>query len=66
VSSGERHERAVQRSLMWAQAAADAGDLADALRWLDVVVAAHGSLPLEWEERRERWSAELRRAGEDQ
>lgn len=44
-----RHERAVARSLGFAQEAAAAGDLVNAVRWLQVVRAVDGGLSPDWE-----------------
>jgi hypothetical protein len=44
-----RHERAVARSLAFAQDAAAEGDFANAVGWLQVVQAVDGGLPPEWE-----------------
>ena len=38
----------VEQTLEWAQHAADAGDLRDALEWLSVVRSVAGELPAEW------------------
>jgi hypothetical protein len=59
VSDADRHRRAVERTLGWAQAAAAAGDLPDALAWLDMVRAMDGPLPGAWEERRRQWIGAL-------
>ena len=42
-----QHQAAVRQSLGWADAAARAGDHADALHWLDVVEAVGHELPAE-------------------
>jgi hypothetical protein len=44
-----RHERAVARSLAFAQDAATEGDFVSAVRWLQVVQAVDGGLPPDWE-----------------
>ena len=55
-SAARRHEAAIQRTLTWAQAAADAGEYDEALAWLQTVDYVHGGLPAGWAERRMRWS----------
>ena len=58
-----QHQAAVRRSLGWADAAARAGDHADALQWLDVVEAAGDELSAEYTAKRDAWRSALRAAG---
>jgi hypothetical protein len=55
-----QHRAAVRQSLGWADAAARAGDHADALHWLDVVKALGDELPAEYTTKREAWRRTLR------
>jgi hypothetical protein len=55
VTSAERHQRAVARSLGFAQEAAGRGDIDDALAWLGVVETVDGGLPARWERTRAYW-----------
>lgn len=57
-----RHQAAVRQSLGWADAAARAGDHADALHWLDVVEAVGHELSAEDTAKREAWRRALRGA----
>lgn len=59
MNGSERHQRAVEQSLSWAQSAADAGDLCDALGWLDTVLSVDGVLPGPWRERHGQWQQAL-------
>ncbi|MGB0091342.1 MAG: hypothetical protein WBP81_02225 [Solirubrobacteraceae bacterium] len=64
MTSAEHHQRAVARSLSFAQEAAGRSDFDDALAWLRVVATVDGGLPAQWERaracwlRRERWAQE--------
>ena len=58
-----QHQAAVRQSLGWADAAARAGDHADALHWLDVVEAVGDVLPADYTAKREAWRRVLRGAG---
>jgi hypothetical protein len=55
VTASERHERAVARSLGFAQEAAASGDLRNALGGLRVVEVVDGGLPREWARTRVDW-----------
>ena len=57
-----QHLAAVRQSLGWADAAARAGDHADALHWLDVVEAVGSELSAECIAKREAWRPTLRGA----
>jgi len=61
-SSQAKHERAVKRTLAWADEAAAGGDHADALAWLDTLEAAGHELSSEYERKREAWQVALGRA----
>ena len=56
-SAADRHLMAVQRSLRWAQEAADRGDYADALGWIGVLEAIGERLPAGYQARRQLWRA---------
>ena len=58
-----QHVAAVRQSLGWADAAARAGDHADALHWLDVVEAVGDVLPADYTAKREAWRRAVREAG---
>lgn len=58
-ASTPRHEAAVQRSLRWADEAAQQGDYANALSWLATIEAVDGSLPPSYESRRLDWAARI-------
>lgn len=58
----ERHRIAVERSLRWAEQAAEQGDYANALSWLATIEAVDGELPTPYDARRVDWAARL--AGE--
>ena len=58
-----QHLAAVRQSLGWADAAARAGDHADALHWLDVVEAVGDVLTADYTAKREAWRRALRGAG---
>ena len=58
-----QHQAAVRMSLGWADAAARAGDHADALHWLDVVEAVGHELSADSTAKREAWRRALRGAG---
>ena len=55
-----RHERAVARSLVHADLAAQDGDLREALAWLSVLDSMGDPLPAEYERKRRAWHAALR------
>jgi hypothetical protein len=55
-----RHERAVARSLAFAQEAAADGEFANAVRWLQVAQAVDGGLPPEWERTLAGWIDRMR------
>jgi hypothetical protein len=55
----DRHRRAVEQSLACAQTAAAAGDLRDALEWLEMLRSIDGALPAPWEDKRQRWKQAL-------
>ena len=57
-----QHLEAVRMSLGWADAAALAGDHADALHWLDVVEAVGDVLSAGYTAKREAWRRALRGA----
>jgi hypothetical protein len=64
-SSADRHQQAIDNSLLRAQVAAGEGRLDDALAWLDLVLTVDGALPVDWQTRRREWQAArngLRRA----
>jgi hypothetical protein len=52
----ERHRLAVERSLRWAEDAAEQGDYANALSWLATIEAIDGELPAGYEARRTSWA----------
>ena len=54
-----KHQAAVRRSLTCADAAARAGNHADALQWLDVVEAVGDELSAEYTAKRESWRRAL-------
>jgi sulfide:quinone oxidoreductase len=56
----EQHRSAVDLALRFAQLDADEGDLAQALRWLDVAEKLNVTLPHEYEQRRADWTELLR------
>jgi hypothetical protein len=58
-SSRTKHECAVTRTLTWAEEAAASGDHADALAWLETLVAAGHSLSGEYQRKREAWRLAL-------
>lgn len=58
-----RHERAVARSLGFAEAAAGDGDFVNAVGWLRVVEAVDGNLPEKWQRALADW-ADRERPGE--
>jgi uncharacterized protein HemY len=58
-SRRSRHEIAVLNTLRGADAAAERGDYADALSWLETVSAIGDALPEEYEHKRRAWSATL-------
>lgn len=55
----ERHRIAVERSLRWADEAAEQGDFASAVSWLATVEAVDGEIPSDYHERRVDWAARL-------
>ena len=55
MTSAKRHQRAVARSLGFAQEAAGRRDFDDALAWLGVVDTVDGGLPPQWERARAYW-----------
>jgi len=57
-----QHQAAVSQSLGWADAAARAGDHAEALHWLDVVEAVGHELSGEYAAKRASWRRALRAA----
>ena len=57
--SQTKHERAVRRTLQWAEDAAACGDHADALAWLQTLEAAGHELSSEYENKREEWQLAL-------
>ena len=57
-----QHQAAVRQSLGWADAAAGAGEHADALHWLDVVEAVGHELSADDTAKREAWRRALRGA----
>lgn len=57
-----QHLAAVRMSLGWADAAARAGDHADALHWLDVVEAVGDVLSAGYTAKRESWRRAVRGA----
>lgn len=57
-----QHLAAVRMSLGWADAAARAGDHADALHWLDVVEEVGDVLSADYTAKREAWRRALRGA----
>lgn len=50
-----RHAAAVRRSLRWADGAAERGDWAEALGWVQVIEACGDELPEEFRAKRDRW-----------
>ncbi|MBB4664218.1 hypothetical protein [Conexibacter arvalis] len=59
VDAGARHRQVIERSLLAAERAAVAGDLDDALGWLELARALDGGLPATWELRRRQWAGEI-------
>jgi hypothetical protein len=58
-SPEERHERAVARTLEFAEEAAGRGDFPDALAWLQTLEAIGRVLPMEYLSKREAWRLSL-------
>jgi hypothetical protein len=54
-SGEERHERAVARTLEFAEEAAGRGDYTDPLGWLQTLEAIGRILPVEYLSKREAW-----------
>ncbi len=61
--SGDRHAHAVARSLRWADEAAERGDHANALGWVETVLAIGDRLPEEYERKRAEWLVMTRGGG---
>jgi hypothetical protein len=55
MTRAERHERAVARTLGWAQEAAEREAFGEALEWLHMVERIDGALPPDWERRQASW-----------
>ena len=54
-----RHEQAVARTLEWADAAAERGQHATALEWLQTLEAIGDELSSEYQRKRQRWRRAL-------
>ncbi|HYB26159.1 MAG TPA: hypothetical protein VEF89_06075 [Solirubrobacteraceae bacterium] len=54
-----RHEQAVARTLEWAEEAAERGQHATALEWLQTLETMGDELSSEYERKRERWRRAL-------
>jgi hypothetical protein len=54
-ASGGRHERAVARTLEFAEEAASRGDFSEALAWLETLDAIGRRLPSEYASKRVEW-----------
>ena len=61
ANGGTKHQAAVARTLEWADACAERGDLLDAIAWLGTLEAIGDEVPGTYEFRRDTWSAELAR-----
>lgn len=55
----DRHRAAVARTLQWADGCAARGEYADGLAWLAMIEKLGDTLPPEYEDKRQRWTASL-------
>jgi hypothetical protein len=62
MTVGGRLATARAQTLGWAQAAADNGELGEAIDWLYVAELTHGPLPADWEQTRRAWKRSLTRS----
>jgi hypothetical protein len=61
ISSAQvRHEQAVARTLNWSDQAAEDGDAANALTWLQALEAIGDPLPNDYQKKRQAWRRALR------